>query len=224
MTENNETGLTLFDLLKRIFVRKNGKPKVELIFITIIIYAGLFAHNYINSQPGQLVKCPIGLFNFTKPEGLKPLQPSLDGSVEPPPQTSPPPKYYIRIEKDDGDIDKNISGQIVSIIKKKGYIAVLLSPNQGLNENSKIVEGQRYCTFKERSEYSGLITALVSLEIRIISGKSGEVEQAFTVKNNLGCGYENSLAEQNAIKILLEKLPKMISDYILTQNNNAMLN
>ncbi len=123
-------------------------------------------------------------------------------------------------------INWNLSRQIASIIKHKGG-KIETSPlftdkfvSRGkFNKIPKhiryLMVGKKLVTFRNDSDYEGLITAAVSLEIRIVSSKKGTIEDSFNISQT-GAGYTKLKAEATAVENVLDALSGQLSKSLST--------
>ncbi len=65
-------------------------------------------------------------------------------------------------------------------------------------------------SFRKDSEFEGLITAVVSLEIRIVSSKKGTIEGSFNISQR-GAGFTKLKAEETAVESVLSALSVQLS-------------
>lgn len=131
-------------------------------------------------------------------------------------------------------IDWDISHQIASIIGRKGgrvetpdlftdkFVSSgkfdgIFSGNPrgatGLRSSKTVgyfIFGKKSAAFREASGYEGLITAVVSLEIRIVSTKTGTIVDSFNITGT-GAGYTKLKAEETAGENVLDALSERLS-------------
>ncbi len=70
-------------------------------------------------------------------------------------------------------------------------------------------------SFRENSDFEGLITASVSLDIRIVSSKRGTMEDSFNISQT-GAGYTKLKAEETAVANVLDALSGQLSKSLST--------
>jgi len=136
-------------------------------------------------------------------------------------------------------INRVLSHQIGSIVKQKGgrvetstlftdrfvssgKFARIFSGNpggvSGLKSSKHIgylIFGKKSVTFSEDTDYEGLITAVVSIEIRIVSSKRGTIEGSFNISQT-GAGYTKLKAEETAVENVLNALSERLSKSLST--------
>ena len=142
-------------------------------------------------------------------------------------------EFTVLLTNENNKIDWVLSHKIISIVKQKGF-SVGTSPiltesfvksgkydrifkgspvevtASGLAGHiGRLILGKKSASFIESSEYEGLITATVSVEIHIISAKSGTIEDSFAVTDK-GAGYTKSKAEEKALENILKSLSKRL--------------
>lgn len=126
-------------------------------------------------------------------------------------------------------INWNLSHQIGSIIKQKGG-RIGTSPlftdkfvsrgkfNKIPKHIGYLIIGKKLVTFSNDSDYEGLVTAAVSLDIRIISSKKGTIEDSFNISMR-GAGYTKLKAEETAVENVLNALRERLSESLPTLSN-----
>lgn len=147
-----------------------------------------------------------------------------------------PAKYLdftVLIKSENGNMDWNINHKIGMILNEKGFTAgssaiftnkfVSSSRYERIFSGSpaevtaldlddyigRLLLGKKSVSFNEDSNYEGLITATVSIELHIISTETGTIDDSFTITER-GAGYTKSNAEEialgNVMKTLLKRL------------------
>lgn len=141
--------------------------------------------------------------------------------------------FSILVTDNNKKINWVLSNQIGSIIKQKGgrvETSALLTekfvtsgkfdrifsgnPASVTLRSSKhigyLIFGKKSVTSSKDSDYEGLITASVSLEIRIVSSKKGTIEGSFNISRT-GAGYTKLKAEETAVENVLNALSDRLS-------------
>lgn len=81
-----------------------------------------------------------------------------------------------------------------------------------------LIFGKKSVTFSNDSDYEGLITATISLEIHIVSSKKGTIEGSFNISRT-GAGYTKLKAEETAVGNVLDALSERFSKSLSALTN-----
>ncbi len=102
----------------------------------------------------------------------------------------------------EGIFENIFSGQTKKLVDLKVY-----------EQTDYVILGKKKCSYEINQDLSGVITATLSLDLRVYSAKSGELI-ASTVFREVGAGFSQDEAEKRAIESLNEKISEFVSKWL----------